>query len=110
MSEIGQILSSVLPDRECHHTIRDIEIHPLLVTFAPSAIFAIERHFDFASLRVEALVKLEAHSFLPSIEEVVFGEGPKLDVALIGQINKLEFEVVPVVEGEGVGVDLLIET
>lgn len=41
--------------------------------------------------------------------QVVFGEGPKLDVAFVSEINKLQLEVVPVVEGEGVGIDLLVE-
>jgi hypothetical protein len=40
---------------------------------------------------------------------MILSEGLELNVALVGEINKLEFEVVPVVEGEGVGVDLLVE-
>lgn len=41
---------------------------------------------------------------------MVLSEGLELDVALIGEINKVQFKVIPVIEGEGIAVDLLVET
>jgi hypothetical protein len=40
---------------------------------------------------------------------MVLAEGPKLDETLIAQVDQLYFEKVPVVEGEVVRVDLLLE-
>lgn len=87
--DIGQILNSVLSDRECHHIIGDIEIHSFFFALASSAILAIEWDLNFPSLWVETLIELKADTFLPSIEEVIFCESSELDVALIGEINKL---------------------
>lgn len=89
MSEIGHILDGVLSDGERHNIIGNIKIHSFFFALASSTIFAIEWYLDLASLRVETLIQLETHSFLPSIKEMVLGEGSKFDVALVGEINKL---------------------
>lgn len=40
---------------------------------------------------------------------MIFSEGSKLDKTFVGEINKLEFKVIPVVEGEGISVNFFIE-
>lgn len=65
--------------------------------------------FDSSSFGIETVIKFEANSFLPSIVEMVLSEGPKLDIALIGEIHKLQLEVIPIVEGKNIRIDLFIE-
>lgn len=42
--------------------------------------------------------------------KVIFREGFELEIAIIAEIDELKFEMIPVVEGKVVRVDLLIES
>ena len=41
--------------------------------------------------------------------KMIFGKGPKLNVAFVCEINKLQLEVIPIVKGKSIRIDLLIE-
>ena len=110
MAIVTQVLHCILANCKVHDIARYIEIHALLSALTSSTVLMRGvGQLNPTSLGVETLVQLEADSLLPSVVEMVLGEWPKLDIALIGEIHKLQFEVVPIVEGEDIGVDLFIE-
>lgn len=110
MTVVTQILHGVLPNCKVHYIASYVEVHALLTAFTPCAVFVSRiGQFYSAPFGVEAFIKLEANSLLPSIVEVLLSEGPKLDIALIREIDKLKLEVIPVVEGKDICVDLFIE-
>lgn len=108
VTQITQIFCSILSNRDVEDVIGHIKIHTSFSTFASRAVTA-NRQLDLSALRVKTLRQPKASPLFPSVVEVVFSKGAKLDVAFIGEINKLQLEVVPVVEGEGIGIDLLVE-
>lgn len=110
MTIITQVLHSVLPDSKVHDVTRDIEVHALLSAFTASTVFMRwVGKLNSPSFGIETLIKFEANSLLPPIVKMVLSEGPKLNVALIGEIHELQLEVVPIVEGKHILIDLLIE-
>jgi hypothetical protein len=110
MAQIAHVLHSVLPNSKIQHAIGDVKVHSLFITLAASTVHTLlVGNFNPSAPGIEALIKFKADSFFDTVMQVILSEGPKLNVAFVGEIDKLEFEVVPVVEGECIGVNLFIE-
>ena len=59
---------------------------------------------DAATLGVETVLKFEADALGPAVVELVVDKHLKIDIAVVGEVNELDFEEVPVVKSEVVGV------
>jgi hypothetical protein len=110
MSWVTEILNCVLAHWYVKDIIWDIEVHASLFAFASTAVLSlIDRKFYFPTLWVETILQAKSNSLLPSVMQVILSKRPEFDVALIPEINKFKFEMVPVVEGEGVRIDFFIK-
>ena len=101
----------MLADCEVEHLVLDIEVHAFFVAAAcafATVLSCFFLHSD-SSAWIERLIKFEADSLSPSIMEVVLHKDLEGDEAVVAEIGELDFEEVPVVEGEVVGIDFFVE-
>ena len=102
-----RVPDGLLPGCQVEGVGPDVEVHAPLPRAASAALLALGP--DRPPVRVKAFVEVEARPHDPPVVELVLDEDLELDIAVVAEIHEGDLEKVPVVEGEEVGVDLLVE-
>lgn len=98
------IFDGMLSGCEVEIVVGDVEIQSSLLTATVGAVAS-----DFSTLRIETFIQAEAYSLDPSIMQLIIDPHFELDVTVVGEVDELDLEEVPVVKSEVIGVYLLVE-